>query len=47
MRKISPYTFLLKISMMLPQKLTIEWPPDPASPLMGIYTKEMKSAYRR
>lgn len=46
MRKISPYTLLLKINMVLPQKLTIERPPDPVSPLMGVYTKEMKSAYR-
>jgi hypothetical protein len=37
----------MEISLEVPPKLKIELPYDPATPLLGIYPKESKSAYNR
>ena len=37
----------MKSSMEVPQKLKIELPYDPATPVLGIYPKELKSESQR
>lgn len=47
MRKMSSSQCWWKSIWFFLKKLTKERPPDPAKPLVGLYAKEMKSAYRR